>query len=286
VETLPVASEGAGVRSQRALPVPAVENFGRRLAEAIGERDPGSKTRRRKGSEKRTAASTMTDSIAAAIAPDGGEGPAGAEPAASGRRAAQGRKTAATDEAGQPTSEKPKRTPRNRRPQLDAAAPPNRRQFWAAQAGDAQDSPPLALPPPQEPAPVEAPAPDAPMQPGQAVAHDKTPPSRGAQTVHAAELPSLARLEPAPDGQRLAPRPGTREQYEKEGFRYLAERMRLADNDSEPAEEPEAAAPTHDSRQSLPGPLVAFHGEAPQPPPRESNLLQRLAGLVRPRREA
>jgi hypothetical protein len=82
------------------------------------------------------------------------------------------------------------------------------------------------------------------------------------------------------------PRPGTPDHYDQEGFRFLAQRMRLADNDStEPGAPAPASLAPPDPRHSAPGPLVAFRREA-EPSQRETNLLQRLAGLMRSRREA
>ncbi len=97
---------------------------------------------------------------------------------------------------------------------------------------------------------------------------------------------SLARLETSPDTRGPVPRPGTPDHYDQEGFRFLAQRMRLADNDStEPGAPAPASLASPDQRLSAPGPLVAFRREA-EPSQRETNLLQRLAGLMRSRREA
>jgi hypothetical protein len=97
---------------------------------------------------------------------------------------------------------------------------------------------------------------------------------------------SLARLETAPDVDRSSPRANAGARDDADGFRFLAQRMRLSEGELE--DSGEATPGTHPpsaERQPAPGSLVAFRREPP-PPAREANLLQRLAGLMRGRREA
>jgi cell division protein FtsZ len=261
-------SAAASARIEKALPAPVVENFGKRLAEAIGERDPQGKPRgRRKRADKRPAAKTTTEAIADAITSDQeGSALAGDVAPASPSRAKR---------AG--GSSRSRRTTA-----ADAAPPLDRREYWAAQAEERGEAAPLALPPPQDSnssSPPKAAPSDSP-----AAVHPMLASAR-AQRDRAGDA-ALARLDTSPDTRGPVPRPGTPDHYDQEGFRFLAQRMRLADNDGT---EPDAVAPASltpsDPRHSTPGPLVAFRREA-EPSQRETNLLQRLAGLMRSRREA
>ncbi len=263
-------SAASSARIQKALPAPVVENFGKRLAEAIGDRDPGAKARgRRKSADKRSAAKTATDAIAAALAPDQDGGtPADDAPPAPQSRA---RRAAGASRSRRTTA-------------VDAATPADRREFWAAQTEERSEAAPLALPAPQD-AQSASMLQAAPARPaGPASVHPMLASAR-AQSEQARES-SLARLETSPDTRGPVPRPGTPDHYDQEGYRFLAQRMRLADNDST---DPGAPAPPSlgppDPRLAAPGPLVAFRRDA-EPTQRETNLLQRLAGLMRPRREA
>jgi cell division protein FtsZ len=263
-------SAAASARIEKALPAPVVENFGKRLAEAIGERDPQGKPRgRRKTADKRPAAKTTTEAIADAITPDQeGSALAGDVAPASPSRAKR---------AG--GSSRSRRTTA-----ADVPTPSDRREFWAAQAEERGEAAPLALPSPQDAQSAATTQTVRPQIESPASVHPMLASAR-AQRDRAGDA-SLARLETSPDTRGPVPRPGTPDHYDQEGFRFLAQRMRLADNDStEPGAPAPASLAPPDPRLSAPGPLVAFRREA-EPSQRETNLLQRLAGLMRSRREA
>jgi cell division protein FtsZ len=264
-------SAASSARIEKALPAPVVENFGKRLAEAIGERDPQAKATRakRRSADKRPAAKTTTEAIADAITPDQQDNAHAAD----------------TQPASQARPKRASGSGRSRRASAaEAAAPLHRREFWAAQTEERTQPEPLALPAPSDMPSASAPqaasaqpASPAPMHPMLASAR--------IEREHDGEG-SLARLETSPDTRGAVPRPGTPDQADREGFRFLAQRMRLADNDGA---DPDAPAPPSrappDPRLAAPGPLVAFRRET-EPTNRETNLLQRLAGLMRSRREA
>jgi hypothetical protein len=114
---------------------------------------------------------------------------------------------------------------------------------------------------------------------------EAAPPADGGQLVATPE-PSFARLETAPDVGIPAARDRAGAPHDAEGYRFLAHRMRLSGEDLEETGGLQRdKAPAHLEPLPPSASLVAFRRE-PTPPPREANLLQRLAGLMRGRREA
>jgi hypothetical protein len=307
-------------RLQRALGSPSAENLGRRLAEAIGERTQKGKAR----TSKKTGGLDAPAPADAAASTEEQSTPSAEQPALTrARRSPGSRRSAPSDAPVQKSAEKTRRTEGGRRGSrkslVEDVAAAGRPDYWAAQIAGAGGRAPGAEPPAVGQPADEIVAREA-YACGDGQAH------RAPETVAMAETRqqdmrgpageengAMERSEdwartrgtrerglelPGPSTRGAETAPEETDRREDAKLRYMGQafvpveskradfRLPAAESFAA-ARQPGMAAKTGQIDASLrgPGPLVAFQHQA-EPGQRETNLLQRLAGLVRTRREA